>query len=74
MVGLAGTALILGSYAGTVAGRLDPQRAVALAGNLIGASLILVSLAHDFNLAAAIVEGAWAVIALVGLLRLARRG
>ena len=72
-IGLVGTVLILGTFALTVAGRADPRRAPALAGNLLGASAILVSLTHDFNLAATIVEGAWAVIALVGLLRLCFR-
>lgn len=70
-IGLAGTALILGTYALTVGGRIDARRVPALLGNLAGASLILVSLSHDFNLAAAIVEGAWAVIAALGLLRVA---
>ena len=69
-IGLGGTALILGTYALTVAGRIDAQRAPALAGNFAGATLILISLSHDFNLSAAIVEGAWALIAGVGLLRL----
>ena len=72
-VGLVGTALILGTYALTVAGRADPKRAPALAGNCLGAALILVSLWADWNLSAAIVEGAWAAIALVGLVRLALR-
>ena len=72
-VGLAGTALILGTYALTVAGRADPKRAPALAGNFAGASLILASLWRDWNLSAAVVEGAWAVIALVGLIRIAIR-
>jgi hypothetical protein len=70
-VGLAGTALILATYALTVAGRVDPKRAPALAGNAAGASLILVSLSHDWNLSAAVVESAWATIAFIGLLRLA---
>jgi len=70
-VGLAGTALILGTYAMTVGGRIDARRASALAGNFLGAALILVSLSHDFNLSAAIVEGAWALIAGIGLIRLA---
>ena len=69
-VGLIGTALILGTYALTVAGRIDARAAPALTGNFLGASLILVSLWHNFNLAAAIVEGAWALIALGGLARL----
>ena len=47
--------------------RLDPVKAPALILNLVGASLVLVSLTKAFNLAAAIVEGAWALIALAGL-------
>ena len=47
------------------------QRARRRWRNLVGASLILLSLMRNFNLSAAIVEGAWAVIALIGLIRLA---
>ena len=72
-IGLAGTALILGTYALTVGGRIDARHAPALAGNFLGAAMILVSLSHDFNLSAAIVEGAWALIAGIGLVRLALR-
>lgn len=68
-IGLAGTALILGTYALTVGGRIDARRVPALTGNFVGAALILVSLSHDFNLSAAIVEGAWALIAGIGLIR-----
>ncbi|MBN8809446.1 MAG: hypothetical protein J0I47_14595 [Sphingomonas sp.] len=71
--GLAGTALILLTYAATVADRIDARSAIALVGNLLGASLILVSLSHDFNLSAVIMESAWALIAVVGLIRLAFR-
>ena len=70
-VGLAGTAVILGTYALTVGDRIDARRAPALAGNFAGASMILFSLSHDFNLSAAIVEGVWALIAGFGLIRLA---
>ena len=52
-------------------GRLHPKGAPSLAINFFGASLILLSLMRTFNLAAAIVEAAWAFIALVGLVRLA---
>ncbi|SEM91509.1 hypothetical protein SAMN05192583_1505 [Sphingomonas gellani] len=72
-VGLAGSAVILGTYALTIGGRLDARSGWALAGNFVGASLILASLWHDFNLSAVIVEAAWAAIALVGLIRLALR-
>jgi hypothetical protein len=67
--GLLGVALILAAYAVTTMGRLDPKGAPSLATNFLGASLILLSLTQKFNLSAAIVEGAWALIALIGLIR-----
>jgi hypothetical protein len=69
IAGLLGVALILAAYAVTTMGRLDPKGAPSLAINFLGASLILLSLTQKFNLSAAIVEGAWAFIALVGLFR-----
>jgi hypothetical protein len=71
IAGLVGVALILAGYAAATAGRLPPKGAPSLAINFAGASLILLSLTGKFNLSAAIVEGAWALIALVGLLRIA---
>jgi len=71
IAGLLGVVLILAAYAAATAGRLHPKGAPSLAVNFVGASLILVSLTQSFNLSAAIVEGAWALIALVGLVRLA---
>lgn len=65
--------MILVAYAGATTGRLDPKRAAALVLNLAGASLILLSLAYDFNLSAVLMEGAWALVALAGLVRLAIR-
>jgi hypothetical protein len=73
ITGLVGVALMLGAYAGASLGKLDPTRAPALVLNLAGASLILLSLARTFNLSASVMEGAWALIALVGLIRLALR-
>lgn len=70
IVGLIGVVLMLIAYGATVAGELDVQAWPALAANFVGASLVLVSLSHDFNLSAAVIEGAWAVIALGGLIRL----
>jgi hypothetical protein len=69
VAGLLGVALILAAYAVTTVGRLDPKGAPSLAINFLGASLILLSLTQKFNLSAAIVEAAWALIALVGLIR-----
>ena len=74
-VGLVGVAMMLVAYGLTIAGRLDVKGWPALAANLLGACLVLVSLTYDFNLSAAVIEAAWALIALVGLVRLAvRRG
>ena len=73
IVGLIGVATILAGYAVATTGRLDPRGAPSLAVNFVGASLILLSLTQRFNLSAAIVEGAWALIALVGLIRIALR-
>jgi len=73
VVGMIGVGLILAAYAATTAGRLDPRRAPALLANLIGACAILLSLSRDFNLSAALVEGAWALVALAGLISLAFR-
>jgi hypothetical protein len=71
IAGLVGVALILVGYAAATIGRLHPKGAPSLAINFVGASLILLSLTRTFNLSAAIVEGAWALIALIGLVRLA---
>ena len=70
IAGLIGVVAILIGYALATTGRLDPKGAPSLAVNFVGASLILLSLTRAFNLSAAIVEGAWALIALVGLIRI----
>jgi hypothetical protein len=76
LAGLVGVALILVAYGAVQLKLLDATRTSALVMNLAGSSLILLSLTRAFNLSAAIVEGAWALIALFGLVRVAmeRRG
>ena len=72
--GLLGAGLILCAYAAVQFGRLEPQAPPALLLNLVGAGLVLVSLYFRFNLAAALLEGAWALIAAAGRVRwLSRR-
>ena len=71
--GLVGVLLILAAYAGAQTGRLEPRRAPALLMNLAGAGLIILSLAFRFNLSAFLMEAAWAVVAIFGLIRLAVR-
>jgi len=67
LIGLVGTFLILAAYAGVQLKKLDPHKPPALLLNLTGASAVLMSLYFEFNLAAAILEGAWVLIALWGL-------
>ncbi len=68
-IGLVGVAAMLVAYGLTVAQRIDPLRPPALLLNLSGAIAVLVSLTGAFNLSAAVIESAWAVIALGGLIR-----
>ena len=70
-LGVVGVLLILIAYTGATTKKLDPAKAPALLLNLAGALLILVSLYFDFNLSAVLMEGAWALVALIGLARLA---
>ena len=71
MAGVLGVGLILLAYAGAAFGKLDPKAWPSLALNLIGALLILGSLTESFNLSAVLMEGSWALVALIGLIRLA---
>jgi hypothetical protein len=71
LVGVLGVGLILVAYAGASVGRMDAARWPSLALNFVGACLILISLAYDFNVASFLMEAAWAVVALVGLVRAA---
>ena len=62
------------AYGGGALGWVSPQGAPALFANLIGAVLVLISLlAGDFNLAATIMESIWALVAVIGLIKLATR-
>ena len=70
LVGVVGVLCILTAYAGATSGKLDARRAPALLLNLSGALLILVSLYFDFNLSAVLMEGAWALVAVYGLVQL----
>ncbi len=76
--GLLGVLVILIAYAGAALGRLDPQGVWSLLANFLGACGILASLLlTHFNLSSTVMEGSWALVALVGLIRLAvirRRG
>ena len=69
--GVAGVLMVLAAYAGAQLTGLDPKRPLALWLNLAGSGLILLSMTHAFNLSACLMEAAWAVVASLGLVRLA---
>ena len=71
VVGLIGVGMMLAAYALGAAGRLRADAWPALAVNLTGALMVLWSLLHAFNLSAFLMESAWALVALFGLIKLA---
>jgi hypothetical protein len=75
--GLIGVALLLAAFAAAQAHWLSPLKATSLLMNLVGSSLVMLSLSERFNLSAFVMELAWAAVASWGLIRLAfkrRRG
>ena len=72
--GLVGVVMMLVAYAGAQVGRLDPVKPPALVVNLVGSSLVMLSLLTKFNLSAFLMEAAWALIAGWGLARHWLRG
>ncbi len=65
--------MMLGAYAAAQVGRLDPIKVQSLLLNLVGSCLVLLSLLKTFNLSAFLMEAAWALVALFGLVRVALR-
>ena len=73
IAGLIGAVMMLSVYGCVALGWMNPLKAPAHGINLIGAILVLYSLYYDFNLAAAIMEVAWALVAIIGLTRIILR-
>ena len=71
-IGLIGMALILGTYFGLQAGKLDAAELSYSVLNLLGAVLVLISLWFKFNLAAFLLEVAWCGISVYGIVRALR--
>ena len=66
-VGLIGSVIFIAAFAYANAAK-SFDKVLFNAANLIGAALLLVSLSVHFNLAAVVLEVAWAIIALAGLI------
>lgn len=67
-LGVAGVLMVLGAYFLLVAENVRETGPAYIGANILGSSLILVSLAHHFNLAATVTQAAWIAITLVGVL------
>ena len=67
ILGLLGAGCILGAFGGVQTKRLDPHELPSLLLNLGGAALVIVSLIFKPNVAAFVLEAAWAAIAIWGL-------
>jgi hypothetical protein len=72
IIGICGSVLFIGAFLyANMAQTLNKLLFNAL--NLIGAILLLISLSVNFNLAAVVLEVAWGIIALIGLIRALRK-
>jgi len=71
IIGLIGSATFIAAFAyANVSKAMDKRLFNAM--NLAGAILLLISLSVDFNLPAVILETAWGIIALIGLIAAVR--
>lgn len=66
-LGVVGFVSYLIGYAGVQSGSLDGNGVLYALTNLVGASLVLVSLAEAFNLASALISVTWIVVSVAGI-------
>lgn len=67
-LGVLGVLMVLGAFFLLVSERVRETGPYYVGANILGSALILVSLAHDFNLAATVMQASWIAITLVGVL------
>jgi hypothetical protein len=68
-IGLAGVAIVLIAFFLLQVGKLHGTGFIYQAMNAVGAAAVVLSLLYDFNLSAFVVEVAWVLISLYGMLR-----
>ena len=74
VIGAAGVTLILIAFVANVAGRMDRETPAYLVLNLVGAALACLSSVMIGFYPFVVLEGVWAAVAAVGLVRLLSRG
>lgn len=72
ILGTIGVALIIIMYLLLQSGRMTTDNLQFSIWNAVGSVLILISLAYEFNLSAALVEGFWLLISIYGFIRAKR--
>jgi len=72
LLGVVGFIFYMLAYGLLQLGKLSGQCYSYTLLNMLAASLVLISLVHQFNLASALIQVSWIVISIVGLLRLYR--
>jgi hypothetical protein len=72
LVGAIGVVLLMIAYLLLQIGKLESKSLLYSVLNALGASLIVISLVFDFNLAAFVIEVFWIAISLVGIYRTLR--
>jgi len=73
-VQIAGSLLILVPFVLSQAGRMASSSAAYLGSNFVGSAVLAVDAAYESQWGFLMLEGVWALVSLVSLLRLARRG
>ena len=72
-IGMIGVGFVLIAYALLQVNKMSPQSIIYSLLNTIGSLMILVSLYYYWNLASGVIEIAWLLISLYGLIRATRR-
>lgn len=68
-IGIIGVILVLAAYLLLQLDRLDQDSVIFSLMNLVGSFMILFSLYFTWNLASGVIEGAWFLISLFGLIK-----
>jgi hypothetical protein len=74
IAGLAGVAVMLWAFFLLQAAKLHGHSFAYQLMNALGAGAVLLSLMHDFNLSAFVIETCWVVISVYGMIKARRRG
>ncbi len=74
IIGMMGTSIVVGTYFLLQMGKMESQSLSFNLLNLLGATLLMLSLLVHFNLASMVIEVFWILASLVGLWRYFRRG